>query len=249
MIILKSEREIEVMRRAGRIVAGALRSVEENLAPGIATSELDRIAEEYIIKCGAIPAFRGYGGFPANICVSLNNQVIHGIPGKRIIEEGDIVGVDIGVIFGEYYADAAKTFPSGKISETARDLILTAEGSFFEGIKFACPGYRLSDVSCAIQAHAEKKGFSVVKKYVGHGIGMAMHEDPPVPNYGLPGRGIRLRKGMTLAIEPMINEKGDGVKLLDDGWTVVTEDGGLSAHFEHTIAISDNGPIILTFEE
>ncbi len=248
MIILKSQREIEIMRQAGTIVAGALKAVEEIIAPGITTSELDRIAKEYIIKCGAIPAFKGYGGFPANICVSVNNQVIHGIPGKRIIEEGDIAGVDIGVLFAEYYADAAKTYPVGKVSETALELIKTAQGAFFEGMRFAHPDYRLSDISHAIQKYAQKGGFSVVKKYVGHGIGMDMHEEPPVPNYGLPGRGKRLQKGMTLAIEPMINEKGDGVKLLDDGWTVVTEDGGLSAHFEHTIAIGNDGPIILTLE-
>lgn len=248
MIILKSQREIDIMSQAGKIVAGALKAVERHIAPGISTDELDRIAKEYIIKCGAIPAFKGYEGFPANICVSINDQVIHGIPGKRVIKEGDIAGVDIGVFFGGYCADAAQTFPVGKVSETALKLIAAAQGAFFEGIKFASSDYRLSDISYAIQKYAEKRGFSVVKKYVGHGIGMNMHEEPPVPNYGQRGRGIRLQKGMTLAIEPMINEKGDGVKLLDDGWTVVTEDGGLSAHYEHTIAISDDGPIILTLE-
>lgn len=249
MIILKSRREIEIMRQAGKIVAGALRAVEKHIVSGISTDELDRIAKEYIIKCGAIPAFKGYEGFPANICVSVNDQVIHGIPGKRVIKEGDIAGIDIGVLYGGYCADAAQTYPVGKVSDTALELIKTAQGAFFEGMKFACSDYRISDISHAIQKYAEKCGFSVVKKYVGHGIGMNMHEEPPVPNYGLPGRGIRLKKGMTLAIEPMINERGDEVKLLDDGWTVVTEDGGLSAHFEHTIAIGDDGPIILTLEE
>jgi methionyl aminopeptidase len=248
MIILKSRREIEIMRRAGEIVAGALKAVERQIAPGIPTDELDRIAKEYIIKCGAIPAFKGYEGFPANVCISVNEQVIHGIPGKRIIKEGDIAGIDIGVLFDGYFADAAQTYPVGEISETALKLINTAQGAFFESMNFASPDYRLSDISHAIQKYTEKHGFSVVKKYVGHGIGLGLHESPPVPNYGLPGRGIRLQKGLTLAIEPMINEKGDGVKLLGDGWTVVTEDGGLSAHFEHTIAISDNGPIILTLE-
>jgi len=248
MIILKSQREIEVMRQAGAIVAGALKAVERLIAPGIPSRELDRIAKEYIINCDAIPAFKGYEGFPANICVSVNDQVIHGIPGARVLEEGDIAGVDIGVLFGGYYADAANTYPVGKISAKALELIDTAKGAFFEGIRFAGPDYRLSDISHAIQQYTEKRGFSVVKKYVGHGIGMDMHEKPPVPNYGLPGRGLRLQKGMTLAIEPMINEKGDEVKLMDDGWTVLTKDGGLSAHFEHTIAISDDGPIILTLE-
>jgi len=248
MIILKSKREIEIMRQAGAIVAGALKAVERFITPGIPSSELDRIAKEYIINCDAIPAFKGYEGFPANICVSVNEQVIHGIPGKRVLEEGDIAGIDIGVLFRGYYADAAITCPVGKISAKALELIETAEGAFFEGIKFASLDYRLSDISHAIQRYTERRGFSVVKKYVGHGIGMDMHEKPPIPNYGLPGRGIRIQKGMTLAIEPMINEKGDGVKLMEDGWTVVTADGGLSAHFEHTIAISDEGPIILTLE-
>jgi len=248
MIILKSLREIEIMRQAGKIVAGALKALEMLIAPGITTSELDRIAKEYIINCGAIPAFKGYEGFPANICVSVNEQVIHGIPGNRFLKEGDIAGIDIGVLFGGYYADAARTYTVGKVSAKALELIEVSQAAFFEGMKFANPDFRLSDISHAIQMYTEKRGFSVVKKYVGHGIGMAMHEKPPIPNYGLPGRGVRLQRGMTLAIEPMINEKSDRVKLLSDGWTVITEDGGLSAHFEHTIAISDNGPIILTQE-
>jgi len=248
MIILKSDREIDMMRRAGIVVAGALRAVEDNISAGITTSVLDRIAEEYIIKCGAIPAFKGYGGFPASICVSVNEQVIHGIPGGRVLQEGDIVSIDVGALLSSYYADAAKTFPVGIVSDVASRLMKAAKSSFYEGIRYASPDYRLSDVSFAIQTEAERLGFSVVKKFVGHGIGTNLHEEPAVPNYGLPGRGIRLKKGMTLAIEPMINEKSDDVKVLSDGWTVVTEDLGWSAHYEHTIAITDNGPIILTLE-
>lgn len=236
------------MHKAGKIVAGTFKEIKSAVKAGINTAQLDRIAQEYIINSGALPAFKGYGGFPANICVSVNEQVIHGIPGDLLLKEGDIVGVDVGVVYDGYYSDAARTFFVGKVSTVAEHLVKTAEGAFFEAMKYAKTGYRLSDISSSIQEYVEMRGCSVVRNYVGHGIGMNMHEDPQVPNYGPPGKGARLRHGMTLAIEPMVNEGTDRVKVLDDGWTVVTEDGKLSAHYENTIAILDGEPLIFTLE-
>ena len=248
MIILKSKSEIKLMEEAGKIVAGAHEAVRKAIAPGSTTEELDRIAEDYIQSRGATPAFKGYMGYPASICASINEQVVHGIPGPVALKEGDIVSVDIGAFFNGYCGDAAKTHPVGKVSPDALRLIETAKEAFFSGLEFAREGYRLSDISHAIQVYVEGRGYSVVKALVGHGIGQAMHEEPQIPNYGPPGRGPRLREGMTLAIEPMINAGAHEVATLHDGWTVVTRDGSLSAHYEHTIVITQGQPLILTQE-
>lgn len=246
MIILKSPEEIEIMKKAGKLVAQTHQKIQELAKPGITTEELDRIAEEYIIKSGGQPAFKGYGGFPASICASVNEEVVHGFPGSRALEEGDILSVDIGAIVEGYVGDAARTLPIGKISSEREKLIRVTKESFFEGIKFAKEGYRLSDISNAVQQHVESNGFSVVREYVGHGVGQEMHEDPPIPNYGRPGRGPRLKRGMILAIEPMVNAGTYRVKTLSNDWTVVTIDGKSSAHYENTIAITDGEPEILT---
>lgn len=246
MIYIKSRKEIELMREAGRIVAQAHELIRKAIRPGITTKELDQIAEKHILKKGAIPAFKGYGGFPANICASINHEVVHGIPGLKKLEEGDIISIDIGSIYKGYYGDAAQTHAVGKISQRAQELIDVTRQSFYEGIKFAKLGYRLSDISHAIQSYVEKHGFSVVRNYVGHGIGTNMHEEPQIPNYGPPGKGPRLGEGMVLAIEPMVNMGTYDVKVLSDGWTVVTLDGEYSAHYENTIAITDEEPEILT---
>lgn len=246
MIILKSENELINMRKAGKVVADTLELMREVVKPGIMTHELDRIAEQFIIKCGAIPAFKGYNGFPANICTSINSEVVHGIPGKRVLEEGNIISIDIGAIIDGYYGDAAVTYPVGKISVDALKLIQVTERSFYEGLKYARSDCRLSDISHAIQIYVEAHGFSVIRNYVGHGIGQEMHEDPQVPNYGKPGKGPRLKPGMALAIEPMVNAGSYDVATLQNGWTVVTADGSLSSHYENTIAITDGEPIILT---
>jgi len=248
MIIIKSKHELELMRIAGKIVAGAHQVVRQAIRPGITTEELDRLAEEYIRSQDAIPSFKGYYGFPASICVSVNDEVVHGIPGPVALKEGDIVSVDIGAIYKGYHGDSAKTYPVGEITPAARRLIEVTRASFYEGLKYARVGYRLSDISHAIQTFVEQNGYSVVKDYVGHGIGQKMHEDPQIPNFGPPGKGPRLRPGMTLAIEPMVNEGTDQVKTLQNNWTVVTEDGSLSAHYEHTVAITENDPILLTVE-
>lgn len=246
MIYIKSRKEIELMREAGKIVAEAHELVREAIKPGITTKELDAIAEKHILKKGAIPAFKGYGGFPASICASVNHEVVHGIPGLKTLEDGDIISIDIGALYKGYYGDSAKTHAIGKISQRAQELIEVTRQSFYEGIKFAKLGYRLSDISYAIQTHVEDRGFSVVRNYVGHGIGTSMHEEPQIPNYGPPGKGPRLKEGMVLAIEPMINIGTYEVKVLSDGWTVVTLDGEYSAHYEHTVAITDGEPEILT---
>lgn len=248
MIILKSKHEIEIMREAGSIVAGAHEAIRKAIAPGITTAELDRIADEYIRRRGAIPSFKGYQGFPASICTSVNNQVVHGIPGLTVLKEGDIISIDIGAVYNGYHGDAARTYPVGAISPNAARLIKATEEAFYKGLEFAREGYRISDISHAIQSYVESHGYSVVKALVGHGIGQQMHEDPQVPNFGLPGRGPRIRTGMTLAIEPMVNEGTDKVVTLSDHWTVLTKDGSLSAHYENTIAITSNEPIILTLE-
>jgi len=249
MIYLKSDQEIEIMRKAGQIVAEALLLIEEAIRPGITTKELDTIAEEYILRCGARPSFKGYHGFPATICASVNEEVVHGIPGERVLKEGDIISVDCGAFYQGFHGDAARTFPVGKVAPEAQRLIDVTRESFFEGLKYAKVGNRLGDISAAIQEYVEKNNFSVVRDYVGHGIGREMHEQPSVPNYGKKGRGIRLQKGLVLAIEPMVNMGTFAVKELDDGWTVVTYDGKLSAHYENTVAILDNGPEILTIKK
>ncbi|MGB9680017.1 MAG: type I methionyl aminopeptidase [Thermoanaerobacteraceae bacterium] len=246
MIYIKSKSEIELMRVAGRVTAEALMLIQEAIKPGITTSELDKIAEEHIIKSGCIPAFKGLYGFPATICASVNEEVVHGIPGLRRIEEGDIISIDTGAVYKGYNGDAARTFGVGKISNEAQRLIDVTKESFFEGIKYALDGKRLSDISNAIQVYVEKNGFSVVREYVGHGIGRKMHEDPQIPNYGPPGRGPRIKKGMCFAIEPMVNAGKYHVKTLDNNWTVVTIDGSLSAHYENTIVITESEPEILT---
>ena len=249
MIVLKTNRELALMREACRISAGALKVAGEAVQPGVTTEEIDRIAYEYIIKQGAKPNFLNYNGFPATACISINDEVIHGIPSKkRVIKEGDIVSIDLGAILNGYNGDNAATFAAGKISPEAERLINTTRESLYEGIQVAVAGGRIGDISNAVQKYCEERGFSVVRDFVGHGIGTKLHEDPAVPNYGTPGRGVRLLPGMTLAIEPMINAGGYEVRQLSDGWTVKTKDGSLSAHFEHTVAITNDGPKILTVE-
>lgn len=246
MIILKSEREINYLRDAGRIVAEAHLEVKKAVKPGVTTLDLDKIAEEYIKSRGAIPAFKGYHGFTGNICASVNEEVVHGIPGLRKLKTGDNVSIDIGAVINGYNGDAAITVPVGEIDAEVQKLLDITEESLYKGIEQAMVGNRLSDISHAVQVHAENHGFGVVRDYVGHGIGRNMHEDPQVPNFGSPGRGPRLKSGMTLAIEPMVNLGTYEVETLDDGWTVVTLDGKRSAHFEHSIAITDGKPEILT---
>ncbi|TYO93825.1 type I methionyl aminopeptidase [Desulfallas thermosapovorans] len=246
MIICKSERELSYMRKAGQVVAGALEELARVIKPGVTTAELDRIAEEYILSMGATPAFKGLYGFPATICASVNEQVVHGIPGLRELENGDIISIDIGAEINGYYGDHARTFAVGEISAQLQKLLDVTRESLAVGISMARCGNRLSDISHAVQTYVEKNGFSVVRDYVGHGIGSQMHEEPQVPNYGRPGRGPRLKAGMTLAIEPMVNMGTYHVQTLPDNWTVVTRDGQPSAHFEHTIVITDGEPVILT---
>ena len=247
MIVLKTVRELSVMREACRISATALEIVGKAIEPGVTTAELDRIAEKYIRSEGAIPNFKNYNGFPASACISINNEVIHGIPtAKRKLCEGDIVSVDLGAMFNGYHGDNAATFACGDISSKAKRLIDTTRESLYEGIKAARAGGRIGDISASIQSYVEARGYSVVRDFVGHGVGTSLHEAPEVPNFGTAGRGVRLMPGMTLAIEPMINMGKAGVKVLPDGWTVITQDGSLSAHFEHTVAITAEGPTIMT---
>ncbi|ADQ05013.1 methionine aminopeptidase, type I [Caldicellulosiruptor owensensis OL] len=246
MITIKSEAELDSMRAAGRIVAMVLKELEKLIQPGITTKELDEFAEEYIIKNGGIPSFKGLYGYPASICTSVNDEVVHGIPGMRRLEDGDIISIDVGVCVDGLHADAARTFAVGKISETARFLIKTAEESFFEGIKNAVAGKRVGDISNSIQRYVESRGFSVVRDLVGHGIGRKFHESPQVPNFGKAGVGIRLIKNMTLAVEPMVNEGSYKVYTDKDGWTVKTLDGKLSAHYENTIIVTEGLPEIIT---
>ena len=246
MIIIKSKKEIELMREAGKIVADTHELLKEAITPGISTLELDKIAEENIRKYNAVPSFKGYHGYPGSICASINEEVVHGIPGSKIIKEGDIISIDIGACYKGYHADAAKTHAVGIISEEDRKLIEVTKESFYEGLKFAKLGCRLSDISHAIQTHVEKNNFSVVRDLVGHGVGKQLHEDPQIPNYGSPGKGPKLKEGMVLAIEPMVNAGKFHVKMLGDGWTIVTIDSKKSAHYEHTIAITEDGPLILT---
>lgn len=247
MVVLKTGRELSVMKEACRISAGALDLIGKAVEPGVTTAELDRIAEQYILKEGATPNFKNYQGYPATACISINHEVIHGIPKKnKVLRAGDIVSVDLGAKFGGYHGDNAATFAVGDISADAKRLIDTTRESLYEGIKMARAGGRIGDISSAVQQYVEARGYSVVRDFVGHGIGTNLHEAPEVPNFGNPGRGIRLLPGMTIAIEPMVNAGKPEVKVMPDGWTVLTKDGSLSAHFEHTVAITNEGPIIMT---
>lgn len=247
MVSLKTSEEIEVMRRANLIVADVLQELGSLIKPGVSTARLDERAEEMIRSRGATPAFKGYGGFPASICVSINDEVVHGIPSqKRILEDGDIVGIDCGTCLDGYFGDSAVTFAVGDITDDAARLMKETKASLEAAIDKMRVGNRLSDVSNAVQSHVEAKGYSVVRNFVGHGIGKSLHEEPQIPNFGSPGRGIRLKAGMVFAIEPMINIGKHGVKVLEDGWTAVTDDGSLSAHFEHSVAVTKNGPYILS---
>jgi len=246
MIIIKSDQEIAVMRQAGKIVATVLEVLKSQVRAGMKTKELDGIAARELDRLGAKPSFKGYRGFPANLCVSVNDEIVHGIPGERVLAEGDIVSLDLGAIFMGFQGDAALTVGVGRISPQARRLIETAEGALGTGIAAAYPGARLGDISAAIQNYAESRGYSVVREYTGHGIGREMHEEPQIPNFGLPGSGPVLKKGMTLALEPMVCVGDWRTRVGGDHWTVVTADGGLSAHFEHTIAITDTEPEVLT---
>lgn len=247
MVVLKTGRELSIMREACRISAGALKVAGEAVEPGVTTAELDEIAEKYILSQGGTPNFKNYEGYPATACISVNNEVIHGIPSRtRKLAEGDIVSIDLGAKFDGYHGDNAATFACGDISEEAKRLMDVTRESLFKGIEAARPGGRIGDISFAVQSYVEKSGFSVVREFVGHGIGTNLHEAPEVPNFGKAGHGIRLLPGMTLAIEPMVNAGNYGVKVLPDGWTVLTKDGSLSAHFEHTVAITPDGPLIMT---
>lgn len=242
MIILKTPEEIEVMAQASKLVAETLEALKKEVRPGVTTEQLDRFAEEFIVARGGRPAFKGYRNYPKTLCASVNEQVVHGIPSKRPLKEGDIVGLDLGAIVGGFYGDAAMTVAVGTVSPEAARLIKVTEEALYLGIEQAVVGNRLSDVSHAIQRHVEAAGYSVVTDFVGHGIGRQLHEEPQVPNYGKPGQGPRLQYGMVLAIEPMVNIGGSAVRILEDQWTAVTKDGSLSAHFEHTIAIQPSGP-------
>lgn len=246
MVILRTPAEIEQMRRAGSLVGQVLERLREHVAPGVSTRELDAIAENMIRSRGGVPSFKGYRGYPASICASVNNEIIHGIPGDRMLVDGDIVSIDCGAMLGGYHGDAAMTFPVGDVSAEAEKLMTVTREALNAGIAMARLKMRLGDIGNAIQRHVEANGFSVVRDFVGHGIGRHMHEDPQIPNFGPAGMGMRLRTGMVLAIEPMVNAGGHEVVVMDDGWTACTRDGSLSAHFEHTVAITDDGPEVLT---
>jgi methionyl aminopeptidase len=246
LIILKSKHEIETMALACRIVAEVLREIRKRVVPNITTMALDEFVEDYICSKGAIPAFKGYRGYPASLCTSVNEQVVHGIPSSTALRDGDIISLDIGVHYRGFYGDAAITLPVGDVSAEAKKLLSVTEEALYLGIERAVSGNRLFDISSAIQNHVEKEGFAVVRSFVGHGIGRQLHEEPQLPNFGRPGEGPALREGMTLAIEPMVNSGGHEVEILSDGWTAITGDRRLSAHFEHTVAITSNGPEILT---
>ncbi|MBQ8496437.1 MAG: type I methionyl aminopeptidase [Clostridia bacterium] len=250
MVQIKNSEQLAKMRKAGRITGEAILVAREHIKVGVSTKEIDTAIRNYIEKCGAKPSFLGYGGFPGSACISINNEVIHGIPSaKRFLEEGDIVKIDVGAYIGGFHGDSANTFGVGKISEEAEKLIAVTRESFFRGVKMATGGKRIGDIGSAICGYAEDLGYGVVRKFVGHGIGRELHEDPEVPNFGTAGRGARLYPGMTIAIEPMINAGTRDVKILDDGWTVITADGSLAAHYEHTVAITDGEPILLTYVE
>ncbi len=246
MIIVKSEREIELMRRAGKITAAARALAGEMVKPGVTTQEIDKAVFRFIRSQGAEPSFLNYSGYPASVCVSVNDEIIHGIPGPRVLKEGDIVSVDVGAYIGGFHGDCAATYACGKISDEAKRLIDVTRQSFFEGIKYAREGNRISDISHAVQAYVEANGFSVVREYVGHGVGRKMHEAPEVPNFGEPGHGPKLLRGMTIAVEPMVNAGTAAIRQMSDGWTVRTRDGKNAAHYENTILITGGEPEILT---
>ncbi len=249
MIILKGPNEIATMRRAGEVVAAAIAATRAAVRPGVTTAELDHVAAREIAARGAAPSFLGYRGFPKTICTSVNEEIVHGIPGDRPVVEGDLVKLDVGAIVDGFHADSAVTIPVGEPSPEALKLIETTERALWAGLAEAREGHRLGDVGAAVQTVAEGAGFSVVREYVGHGIGRSLHEEPPVPNYGSPGKGYKLTEGIVLAIEPMVNLGGYETRLLEDDWTVVTKDGSLSAHFEHTVAVTADGPWVLTDPE
>lgn len=249
MISIKTERELEVMRRAGRITAGARALAGSMVRPGVTTKEIDKAVHDFIVSQGAKPSFLNYAGYPASACISVNDVVIHGIPDGRVLREGDIVSVDVGAYWGGFHGDCAATFACGAVSPEAEKLIAVTKQSFFEGLKFARQGNRVSDISHAVQTYVEANGFSVVRSFVGHGVGEQLHEAPEVPNFGAPGRGPRLVRGMTIAVEPMVNQGTYDVRVLKDKWTTVTVDGKLSAHYENTLLITDGEPEILTVTE
>ena len=250
MIVCRSHAELERMRDAGRLVGEVLTELAAQVKPGVTTADLDAMAEERITRAGATAAFKGYHGYPATICASINDEVIHGIPsGRRVLNEGDILSIDVGVSLNGYFGDSAITVPVGQVSEEAASLLRATEEALYKAIERVRPGGRISDIGHAVQKHVEAFGFSVVREFVGHGIGQRMHEEPQVPNYGEPGRGPRLAEGMVLAIEPMVNAGKPAVKVLADGWTAVTRDKSLSAHFEHTVAVTADGPWVLTSRE
>jgi methionyl aminopeptidase len=247
VIVCRSAAELERMREAGRLVGEVLTELQAHVAPGVSTADLDALAEKRILAAGATPAFKGYHGYPATICASINEEVIHGIPsGRRLLNEGDVISIDVGASLGGYFGDSAITLAVGQVSEEAATLLRVTDESLYKAIEVVKPGGRISDIGHAVQQHVEAYGFSVVREFVGHGIGQSMHEEPQVPNYGQPGRGPRLTEGMVIAIEPMVNAGKAAVKVLADGWTAVTRDGTLSAHFEHTVAVTADGPWILT---
>ena len=249
MIVIKNEQELECMRRACKITAAARALAGEMVRPGVSTKQIDKAVHDFIVAQGAKPSFLNYHGFPASTCISVNSTVIHGIPGGYVLKDGDIVSVDVGAYYKGFHGDCAATFPCGTISAEAQELINVTKQSFFEGIRFATQGHRVSDISHAIQTYVESNGFSVVRSFVGHGVGRQLHEEPEVPNFGKAGHGPRLLRGMTLAIEPMVNEGVYDVRVLKDGWTTVTADGKLSAHYENTVLITDGEPEILTVTE
>lgn len=246
MVVLKTSKELAKMKRAGSISAQALQVGGAAVRPGVTTGEIDRAVRSFIQSKGAIPSFLGYGGFPGSACVSVNDEIIHGIPGGRVIQEGDIVSIDVGAIVDGYHGDNAATFPAGRVSDAAQKLMDATRESLLAAIAVAKPGARLGDIGYAVQSYVEALGYGVVREYVGHGIGTEMHEEPEVPNYGRPGHGVRLVPGMVIAIEPMITEGSPALHVLDNDWTVVTNDHKLAAHFEHTVAITESGPVILT---
>jgi methionyl aminopeptidase len=249
MIIYKTETEIQAMKMSNRIVAKVLAGLWPLIKPGVKTKDLDDYAETRAREMGAIPAFKGYRGYPSALCTSINEEIVHGIPSSRALREGDIISLDFGALYEGYYGDAAVTYPVGKVSERAQELILTAEEAFYKGLEQMQEGNRLSDISNAVQKHVEFHGFSVIRNFVGHGIGHSLHEEPQIPNFGDPGRGPKLRPGLVLAIEPMIAAGDWNVQILDDGWTAATQDGSLAAHFEHTVALTQRGPEILSLTD
>jgi methionyl aminopeptidase len=246
MIVCKSPHEIEKLRASGRMVRELLEDLKQTVRPGVTTWDLETYVQKRVKQLGVKPAFKGYRGYPCCLCASVNDEIVHGIPSKRVLKEGDIVSLDLGVILDDYYGDSALTVPVGEISEALKRLLRVTEESLEMAIEHVRMGNRLGDVSAAIQQHAERAGYSVVREFVGHGIGLELHEEPQVPNFGEPGRGPALKEGMVLAIEPMVNEKGSAARVLKDRWTAVTEDGGCSAHFEHMVAVTRNGPDVLT---